>query len=121
MTTLDIGHWGEDMACEYLSEHNLTIITRNYHSRYGEIDIIAKDKDCIVFVEVKTRKSSLYGLACEYVTAKKQVKIINTARCYLGECYECEIRLDVIEIYYTDMHNNKKIKKINHIKNAFIS
>lgn len=120
MKKVNIGSWGEDRACEYLTANGMTIICRNYHSRYGEIDIIAKDKNCTVFVEVKTRKNSVFGNASEYVTRKKQDKIILTAQQYIGSEAEIEMRFDVIEVYY---YNNLKsfiVKQINHIKNAFI-
>ena len=74
MNTKEIGNLGEDTACEYLKSHGYMILQRNYHSRYGEIDIIASKGDTVVFCEVKTRKNSSFGHASEYVDFRKQKK-----------------------------------------------
>lgn len=77
------GASGEQYAAEYLEKKGFEIIRRNFHSRFGEIDIIAKDSRCLVFAEVKTRESgSLIG-PFEAVTVSKQRKIIKTAMLYL--------------------------------------
>ena len=105
------GKTGEDIICEYMEKRGMKILERNFHSRWGEIDIIAKDGECTVFCEVKSRKSTLYGLPCEAVTASKMKKIIKTAMVYL-ENRECEMRFDVGEVYLKD-------NKVNYIENAF--
>lgn len=70
-----IGEWGEGIAAEYLEKNGYTILTRNYHSSQGEIDIVAVGPvirlSCLVFVEVKTRTSKCYGYPEEAVTRKK--------------------------------------------------
>lgn len=109
---MNSGKMGEDIVCEFLRRKGYDIIERNYHSRYGEIDILAKDGDVWVFVEVKTRKSSAFGTPAEYVTAAKMKKIIKTAFCYLNGT-ECEMRFDVAEVLYG------RELKINYIENAF--
>ena len=108
---MNTGKLGEDMAARYLEANGYTVIARNFHSRWGEIDIIAKDGDCTVFIEVKARKRTDYGLPCEYVTPEKIKKIVKTAMVYLDN-QESEMRFDVCEIYLRE-------NKINHIKNAF--
>lgn len=110
---MNSGKIGEDRAVEYLKNKGYEILQRNFHSRFGEIDIIAQLKECIVFLEVKTRKSTVYGRPCEFVTPKKMEKIIKTAMIYLGN-RDVEMRFDVIEVYM-----NNGICEIEHIENAF--
>lgn len=110
---MNSGKIGEDAVCKYLGNNNYEILSRNYHSRYGEIDIIAKSGECIVFVEVKTRKSTVYGNPAEFVTQQKMKKIIKTAMIYLQN-RECEMRFDVAEVFI-----NNGSYKINYIENAF--
>ncbi|MFI3116257.1 MAG: YraN family protein [Clostridia bacterium] len=109
--TTVIGREGEDRAVEFLEKQGIEIHSRNYHSRYGEIDIIAIENDILAFIEVKTRKSTDFGTASEYVTPKKQQKIIKTATLFLMETdLDLQPRFDIIEVYKT---------KINYIKNAY--
>ena len=84
-----------------------------YHSRFGEIDLIVKDKTFIVFVEVKLRKNKTFGNAFDAVTYSKQQKIIKTALVWMAE-NKCDRqpRFDIIEIY-------TESEEINHIENAF--
>ena len=119
MTSRERGIWGEDEACRYLQSKGFSVLERNYHSRFGEIYIIADDCGCLVFVEVKTRKSKSYGYACEYVTESKMKKIILTAEAYLGNVEYPPVRFDVVEIYYFEADNCLRLKSINHIENAF--
>ena len=79
----DVGDKHEKFACEVLNEHGLQIIAQNYLCKMGEIDIIARDKDQLVFVEVRYRKSELYGGSLESVNPKKQKRIILAANHYL--------------------------------------
>lgn len=120
MNTTKIGAWGEKQSCEFLKNLGYEILTVNYHSRYGEIDIIAKENNCLVFAEIKTRKNNFYGNAAEYVTHSKQKKIIQTAEKYIENNPDTELRFDVIEVYYRQIYGTPVLKKINHIKNAFI-
>lgn len=108
-----IGKIGEDKATEYLEKLGYKIIERNFVAKQGEIDIIAKDKQELVFIEVKTRTNTLYGKPVEAVNEPKQKHLINTAKYYLySKHLENEfVRFDVIEIYL----KNKSIK-VNHIK-----
>lgn len=75
MQKLALGKYGEDFACNLLKKSGYKIIARNFRSRFGEIDIIAQDKDTLVFVEVKTRWSKRFGLPEEAVTPQKLYKI----------------------------------------------
>lgn len=118
MKTKEIGDFGETVACEYLEELDCDILERNFSAKPGEIDIIAQDGDCLVFVEVKTRKSNAYGEPSEFVDYKKQQRIIKTAMCYT-DVMNREVRFDVIEVFYTVSDGIFRTIKINHIKNAF--
>jgi putative endonuclease len=96
----DIGKQGEDLAAKILSEKGWEIKDRNYRYGKGEIDIIAKDGEVLVFVEVKTRTNLEYGLPENSITKKKIQQLKKVSECYL---YEKEIsdtncRIDVISI-----------------------
>jgi len=113
-----VGDIGEEAAADYLHNAGYDILERKYRSRIGEIDIIAKIKNILVFVEVKTRRNTTYGFPAEAVTYRKQQKIINTALCYLQQIHNTNIhcRFDVFEVFLAE--NNKMT--YNHIMNAFI-
>ena len=107
------GSFNEQSAAEYLIDNGYTILERNFSCKKGEIDIIAKKDNMIVFVEVKYRSSKRYGYAIEAVNYRKQQTIRQVAMYYLTTRYKrCDIpcRFDVIGIDGTD---------ITHIKNAF--
>lgn len=94
------GAWGERAARTYLAQCGMDIVVCNYRVPGGEIDLIAREGEYIVFVEVKTRRNADYGRGCAYVTLAKQRKIIDAARRWLYE-YACDLqpRFDVIEVY----------------------
>ena len=107
-----LGVKGETLAKDYLIKNKYKILEVNYTNKLGEIDIIVKQKDTIVFVEVKTRSSTKFGFPCESVTKHKQEKIKQVASVYLIKnkktCANC--RFDVIDILN---------QEITHITNAF--
>ena len=82
-TTRQIGNSGENLACKYLISQGYKIITRNYTIRGGEIDIIAKEDEELVFVEVKLRFGNKYGYAREAITPWKLVSLHKTALFYI--------------------------------------
>lgn len=112
-----IGDFGEEAAANYLERAGMKIIKRNYFCRGGEIDIIAADGSCTVFVEVKTRKDASHGTAAEFVGYAKQQRIIKTALRYAGG--DTEMRFDVVEVYYKTVRGERVVTEINHIPNAF--
>ena len=113
------GKWGEGIASEYLSNKGFIIITTGFRSRFGEIDIIAKSKEYLTFIEVKTRKNANFAFAREYVTKTKQKKIISTAKYWLlKNPIKLQPRFDVIEIYASNEKNASQ-PEIIHIENAF--
>ena len=108
-----LGKQGEDFATQYLKNKNYEIIERNFKCKQGEIDIIAKNKDEYVFIEVKTRQNFKYGIPCEAVDERKQKHIWNAIKYYIYH-HKLEnkyIRIDVIEVY-----KNKNKFYLNHIK-----
>jgi len=105
------GRKGEDLALEYLEKNGFVLIEKNFRSRFGEIDLIVKDGQTIVFVEVKYRLSENYGSPKEAVTNEKIKKIIRTAQYFITKNnFNSLYRFDVVSIYKD---------KIEHIKNAF--
>lgn len=111
-----IGRHGESAAADYLKKKKYKIIGMNYASRFGEIDLIAENREFIVFVEVKSRKNAAFAEAKEFVTAAKQRRLSATAELWLAQNpTEKQPRFDVIEVYGTD----GAIHSIDHIENAF--
>ncbi len=106
MTNLELGKKGETEACKYLKDLEYSIIARNFKCSYGEIDIIAIDKEELVFIEVKTRCSQKYGEACEAVDKIKKKHIKNAAMFYIhkNDLENKFVRFDVLELY---LKNNK--------------
>ena len=113
----NMGLWGEDKAVEFLKAKKYIILARNYQSRFGEIDIIARKKNTIIFVEVKTRKNIAFGFPAEFVNYQKQQKIMKTAQLYINDNFNAEFdyRFDILEVFHYD--DNKV--KFNHLKGAF--
>jgi putative endonuclease len=95
------GNHGEKPALNHLVEQGLMLVEQNFSSRYGEIDIIMRDSDEWVFVEVRMRQSQAFGGGLESVTRSKQRKLINTAEYYIQKHYKTHFescRFDIIEI-----------------------
>lgn len=118
MNTKQIGAFGEQAAAEYLEDMDYEILERNYLMKFGEIDIIARQGSCIVFVEVKTRRNNLFGEPSEYVNYKKQRAVKLVAAAYT-DVVNNEIRFDVIEVFYSERGGRLEVNNINHIENAF--
>ncbi|MEM7304034.1 MAG: YraN family protein [Pseudomonadota bacterium] len=94
-----LGKKAEDVACHFLLSHGLQLITRNYHCRYGEIDLIMQDNDTLVFVEVRYRKSEAFGGALESIDKTKQRKLVFTANHYLSQSADLQTsRFDVVAL-----------------------
>lgn len=96
-----LGKNGEDMAVKYLQKQGYEILERNFYCRQGEIDIIALDKNYLVFIEIKSRSNTEYGLPSEAVTKKKIKHMLNTIKYYLHirNLENENIRIDAIEVY----------------------
>ena len=107
-----VGNAGEDLACRYLEKNGYKILERNKHySRFCEIDIIAQYKNITVFVEVKTRKTDVFGTPSEAVTKTKYENIKKGVQFYLSENKVKDFRIDLVSITL------KPEIKIEHLKN----
>lgn len=114
-----LGAWGEALAAEYLRKKRYEIVAAGYRSRFGEIDLIVKNKKYLVFVEVKLRKTADFAKAREYVDHRKQDKIRITASMYLSQNPTAlQPRFDVVEIYAPEGTTSRK-PEIYHMEDAF--
>ena len=114
-----LGPWGEALAAEYLRKKRYEVVAAGYRSRFGEIDLIVRDRKFLVFVEVKLRKNADFARGMEYVDRRKQDKIRITASMYLSRNPTAlQPRFDVIEIYAPEGMNTKK-PEIYHMEDAF--
>ena len=120
----EIGNFGEDAAVKLLKKNGYKILERNFVSNNAEIDIIAKNSEFTIFVEVKTRK---YGTEhpseprpASAVTPDKQRAIIRAARGYLTfNPSPRKVRLDIIEVYYEGDERHRCVRDIQHLEGAF--
>lgn len=111
-----LGKTGEDVATQYLVQKGYKIVERNFYCRQGEIDIIAKDKKEMVFIEVKTRTNQTYGRPIDAITTYKQKHLIKSVEYYIfkHKLENTPVRIDAIEVY--EKGENKYY--VNHIKKA---
>ena len=113
------GAWGEAQAAEYLRRKHYSLVATGYSSKFGEIDLIVKNRKFLVFVEVKTRKNAQFARASDYVDRHKQDRLRITASMYLSQNpTELQPRFDVIEIYAPDGPLTAR-PEINHLEDAF--
>ena len=110
-----LGRKGEEISVGFLHEKGYQILKRNYRYGHKEIDIVARDKKTVVFVEVKAGRSKKFGEPFEKVDAFKQKKLVQVAKAFIqeNEIEGCDFRFDVISV---DLKGDKKIE---HIENAF--
>jgi putative endonuclease len=113
----EIGAWGEAIAARYLTEHGYTLRERNWRAGHGELDIVAERGAEIVFVEVRTRRSTAFGLPEETLDAHKQAKLIETAMAYLmqHDLMDAQWRIDVIAI---EMDQRNAVTRLDHYECA---
>jgi putative endonuclease len=113
----EIGRKGEGLARDFLRKKGYKIVTTNYHCLFGEIDLIARDKESLVFIEVKTRTNHEFGPPQLAVTTKKQKKIIKTALHYIKQHHliRQDCRFDIVAITLT----KEGARSIDLIRNAF--
>lgn len=90
------GDHAEQIAAAYLQDKGLALIESRYRCRWGEIDLILRDRDTVVFAEVRLRSSKSFGGAAYSVDRRKQARIIATARHYLTGAKEAPCRFDVV-------------------------
>ena len=107
------GASGEELAGRYLKALGYSILDRNFRAKTGEIDIVARDRDTIVFVEVKTAASTAFGDPLGWVLPRKQLRIARTSIVYLGRhgLHGSPVRYDVVAI--------GPARSVSHVKDAF--
>jgi putative endonuclease len=112
------GASGEDLACRHLVKQGFVVVERNYRCRVGEIDVVARDGDTLVFVEVKERGDASHGTAVEAVTGPKRRRVIRAAQLWAAAhgASESPIRFDVVAI---DWKGSKPV--VRHDRGAFDS
>ena len=114
-----LGAWGEVQAAEYLRKKRYELVAAGYRCRFGEIDLIVKNRKYLVFVEVKLRKSGDFARALEYVDRHKQDRLRITASMYLSQNpTDLQPRFDVIEIYAPEGTATPN-PEIRHMEDAF--
>lgn len=119
--TAKTGQWGEDIAAGYLKDHGYTVLTRNFHTPMGEIDIVALKQianlSCLVFVEVKTRTSQKYGYPEEAVSRKKWNHLQTAIQYYLESHPELNLEwcVDVIAILGDPAQENPQIQHFQNV------
>lgn len=113
-----LGRRGEEAAAQYLTKKGYRILHKNYRCPLGEVDLIARDGDVLVFVEVRSRSGDQYGLGQESIGTKKKNKLRQLAWQYLKrfERGDCACRFDVVAILF---ESESVIKDLEHIENAF--
>ena len=113
------GAWGEALAASYLQKKKYILLAAGFRCKFGEIDLIVRDKKYIVFVEVKLRKSDAFAQAREFVHRRKQDRLRITASIYLeNHPSPLQPRFDVIEIYAPQGRETRH-PEINHMEDAF--
>ncbi len=112
---MKLGKRGENLAARLYKKEGYRILCRNYSNRHGEVDVIAIKKGLLVFCEVKTRRSLMYGKPFEAITEEKQKRIRRLAEGFIANkrIDFCSVRFDAVSI----LVGNKL--EISHIKNAF--
>lgn len=114
----DIGSFGEDLSINYLIDNGYYILEKNYRNKIGEIDVICKKNNLLIFIEVKSRYTNSYGFPIESVTYYKRKQIIKVSMLYiiLNKYNNFNIRYDVIEVFF---NKNNDLFNINHTTDAF--
>ena len=112
----DLGAFGERVAAAHLEAKGYRIRARNFRCREGEIDIVAEDGDCLVFVEVRTRRGDAFGTPAESVTVAKERRLLTVARAYLQEHPDVppNQRIDVVAVELS----RGRLLAVQHIEGA---
>jgi putative endonuclease len=111
-----LGQRGEGLAAAHLEERGYVVRERNWRCPVGEVDIVAEDGGCLVFVEVRTRRGRAYGTPEESVTPTKQAKLVEVAQTYLQEHdWDGDWRIDVVAV---EMTSGGRLLRVELIKNA---
>jgi putative endonuclease len=112
----DTGHWGEERAAEYLQNEGFRILVKNYRYSHAEIDLIAQKDKLLIFVEVKTRSGTGFGLPEEFVNYTKTRLILKAAEQYIFDTdWKFDVRFDIVSVLILP----NGTLNIRHIKDAF--
>jgi putative endonuclease len=112
----EVGALGEKLAADFLKKRGYRIVERNFRCRQGEIDIIARHGECLVFVEVRTKQSSDFGTPEESVTARKREKLASVAEAYIrSHDSPSSWRIDVVAV---ELSPHGRVSRLEHIENA---
>lgn len=116
-TTRELGNEGEDIAAAYLESKDWLILDRNYFFEKAEVDIVATDRNYIIFIEVKSRSSTYFGRPEEFVTPQKEANIKKAAEAWVYErkMETAVVRFDVISI----VQSGNEAPEITHFEDAF--
>jgi putative endonuclease len=117
MERKEIGNMGEQLALNFLKKKGFRILETNYRCPQGEIDIIARQKECLVFIEVRTKANSAFGSPEESITMTKKRHLVMATNHYLQEQAKLPAswRIDVVAV---EIEADNKIKRIELIENA---
>ncbi|MEK7194823.1 MAG: YraN family protein [Patescibacteria group bacterium] len=122
MSTSELGRLAENLAEEFLKKRGFSILDRNFRKPWGEIDIVAKDKDVIAFIEVKANREDLPGFEPELRAGNTKLhKVVRTAKTYLSSKHiglETEWRVDVITVVFNKTRRTAKIKHFPNVEVA---
>ncbi len=112
-----LGRWGEQLAAQYLESHGYKVLERNWRCRRGEIDLVAKEGDVLVFVEVKTRRGRDYGTPEEALTRYKVKRLLELGQRYILEhdLEDVEWRVDLVAV---ELDQQGKLLRFEHVPNA---
>ena len=114
-----LGRWGESLVADYLRRNGYEVIAEGWRCRFGEIDLIARNRSFLIFVEVKLRKNASFAQAREFVDQRKQQKLVATAQLYLAQHpTELQPRFDVAEVY-APQGTDTEHPEIIYLENAF--
>ena len=109
----------EDLAKNYLVQHGLTLLRQNYHSRFGEIDLIMLQQEVLCFIEVKYRNSMGFGGAASAIPTQKQRKIVKTALIFIAENDRLKQHSMRFDALLMQQNTDRQSNSINWIQNAF--
>ena len=114
----DLGSFGEALARDYLISKGYKILNMNFRNKFGEIDIICKKNNLLIFCEIKSRYSNSFGSPIESITCYKQKQIIKLSELYLisKKYYNFNVRYDIIEVIFNTITSSHII---NHVQDAF--
>jgi len=115
-----MGRWGEDQASLLLCRNGIDVVERNWRCRLGELDIVGRDEDIVVFVEVRTRSSARYGSPEESITMQKSHRLRKLAMCYMAShgLQDTPYRIDVIAVVVAQKQPPWAIERIEHLVNV---